>query len=97
MLSRMQVSGPDQRSWRSDTLLLATLNAGAYFWSYWSSGWEVPHFGSHVCWLGALISFVPAPREVGTARFRVAALIGFALSCAVLWHTFTTPCTGPCK
>ena len=85
------------QGWRSDTLLLATLNAAIYVWGYWSSGWQIPHFGSYPCWIGALVSLVPAPREINTVRFRKAAALGFALSCAVLWHVFTTPCTGPCK
>lgn len=96
-VGEMNAEATARRTWRSDTLLLAGLNAGAYLWSYSSSGWEVPHFGGYVCWIGAIISFVPAPREIGTPRFRRAALLGFALSCAVLWHIFTTPCTGPCK
>jgi len=85
------------RSWRSDTLLLATLNLAFYIWSYWSSGWQVPHFGGYMCWIGALLSFVPAPREIRGTRLRMAALVGLGLSFAVLWHTFATPCTGPCK
>jgi len=93
----MDGTAREPRSWRSDTLLLATLNATLYAMSYWRSGWEVPHFGGYVCWIGALLSFVPAPREIGSRRYRKAALVGFALSCAVLWHIFATPCTGPCK
>jgi len=93
----MVVTMVPQRSWRSDTLLLASLNGLAYLWSYWSSGWDVPHFGTYVCWLGAFISFVPAPREIAGPRFRRAAILGFCLACAVLWHIFTTPCVGPCK
>jgi hypothetical protein len=86
-----------KRAWRSDTLLLAGLNAAAYLWLYWSSGWQVPHFGTYVGWIGALISLVPAPRELRTNRFRRPAVIGIIVSCGVLLHIFGTPCTGPCK
>jgi hypothetical protein len=84
-------------SWRSDALLLGAINAAIYLWSYASSGWEIPHWGGYFCWLGAIISLVPAPRELRTARFRLAALVGVGLSVLVLVHIFTVPCTGPCK
>jgi hypothetical protein len=88
------VSGP---VWRSDTLALAILNAGGYFWSYWASEWSSPHIGTYLCSLGALISFVPAVREFRNRSQRTAILLGLATSCAVLLHIFLTPCTGGCK
>lgn len=96
-LPEMTPQRSPSREWRSDVLLLAALNGAGYLWSFWSSGWQVPHFGGYICWIGAVISLVPAPREIRNARFRTAALVGLALSCLVLWHIFTTPCTGPCK
>jgi hypothetical protein len=83
--------------WRSDTLLLGGLNAFAYAWTYANSGWQIPHEGTYLCWLGALVSFVPAPREISAAGSRRAAITGFLLSCIVLWHIVAMPCTGPCK
>ena len=85
------------RSWRSDTLLIATVNAVAYYSAYWESGFRVPHFGTYICWVGAVVSLVTAPRELINSRFRRAALVGVVLSTAVLWHALTTECTGLCK
>jgi hypothetical protein len=84
-------------SWRSDTLVLAGLNALAYLAFYWHAGWEIPHFGTYIGWIGAVVSLVPAVREVGTVRFKRSALVGVGLSFAVLLHAWFAPCTGPCK
>jgi len=93
----MVTPGEPTHRWRSDTLLLGGLNAALYAWTYANSGWQIPHEGTYLCWLGALISFVPAPREINATRSRRAAIIGFLLSCIVLWHIVAMPCTGPCK
>jgi hypothetical protein len=93
----MTNEAPTGRQWNSDVLLLAVVNGVAYLWSYWSSGWDVPHFGSYVCLPGAVISLVPVPRELLQSRFRAAALGGVAVSCLVIWHILATPCIGPCK
>ena len=93
----MTAKTPEQTNWRSDTLLLGFLSAMIYLESYAGSDWHVPHWGTAFCWIGALMSFVPAPRELRRREFRKAALLGLGLSVAVLWHTFNAPCTGPCK
>jgi hypothetical protein len=84
-------------SYRSDTLLLAGINAAFYWWSYWGSGWEAPHFGTWVCQMGAVISLVPLPRELLSRKYRYAAMAGAVLTGAVLWHIATTPWVGPPK
>jgi hypothetical protein len=84
-------------SWRSDTLLLAVLNALAYLALYGSAGWQIPHFGTHVSWIGAAISLVPAFRELRTTRLKGPAMIGVMISLGVWLHASLAPCTGPCK
>ena len=85
-----------RRWYWSETLLLASLNAAAYWWNYRASGWSIPHSGTYLCLLGAVLSVVPLPREL-FGRTRLGALIGLALSAGVLWHVNVMPCTGPCK
>ena len=93
----MGYEAAEGRSWRSDTLLLGTLAAVPYWAAYWAAGLQVPHLGTYLCGVGALLSFVPAPRELTSRRYRVAAMIGGLLSGVVLWHIVTTGCTGLCK
>ena len=83
--------------WLGGTLLVAAINAGFYWFSYWRSGWETPHLGTYLCAVGALVSFAFVPREVRNAGLRWGCLVGLALSAFVLWHIFTAPCIGPCK
>jgi hypothetical protein len=83
--------------WLANTLVVAVANAGFYWYSYWRAGWEAPHIGTYLCAVGAILSFVPALREIRDPRRRWACLLGLSLSGVVLWHIFTTPCIGPCK
>jgi hypothetical protein len=82
-------------SWRSDTLLIAATNLVAYVWAYWRSGWEIPFLLGYFCLPVAIISFVPAPREILSGRYRKAALVGCALSVLLVFHMWVMPCTGP--
>lgn len=84
-------------SWRSDTLLLAGLNGLAYLAFYWNAGWEIPHFGTYIGWIGVVVSLVPALRELRTVRFRRSALVGVTVALALWLHIWLTPCSGPCK
>ena len=84
-------------SWRSDTLLLAGLNGLAYLAFYWSAGWQIPHFGTYIGWIGAVVSLVPAFREVRVARLKRAAVVGAIISFGIWLHSWLAPCTGPCK
>ena len=93
----MAAKKPEPRNLGSDTLLFGFLSAFIYFESYAGSDWQVPHWGTSFCWIGSLMSFVPAPRELRRPESRKTALLGLGMSVAVLWHTFSAPCTGPCK
>jgi len=88
---------PAPHTLRSDTLVLAMLNASGYAWAFWAAGGQTPNDGTYLCLVGGVISLVPAPREICSSAVRRAAILGLIVSGIVIWHIVMSPCIGPCK